>query len=101
MNSTWVTNILLHSQALESMTEYFGKRGMSVSVEVFLSKVFMTYQKQVYLVSLDRCDQDAVETLCIADKVLEEFTKDNPHIKRIGLKSDNAGKVCLLIYLLI
>jgi hypothetical protein len=73
------------------MNEYFGKRGMSVSVEVFISKSFMTYQKQVYLVALDRCDQNALETLCIADTVLKKFREDNPHVQQLHLKSDNAG----------
>jgi hypothetical protein len=73
------------------MSEYFGKRGMSVSVEVFISKSFTSYQKQVYLVALDRCEQNTRETLCIADVVLKQFCDDNPHVKRIELKTDNAG----------
>lgn len=73
------------------MNEYFGKRGITVSVEVFLTKAFMSYQKQVYLVAIDRSDQGTLDTLCIADTVLEQFHKDNPHITQIDLKSDNAG----------
>lgn len=75
------------------MTEYFGKRGMTVSVEVFLFKSFMKYHKQVYLAVLDRCDQATLETLCIADTVLQQFSRDYPQIVRIELKSDNAGKI--------
>lgn len=56
---------------------------MPVSVEVFITKSVTTYCKQVYLVSLDKCDQGAVETLCIADKVIEKFSSDNPHIKNV------------------
>lgn len=74
------------------MIEYFGKRGMSVSVEVFISKALGSHLKLVYLVALDRCDQDALETLCIADVVAEQFKKDSPHTKQLWLKSDNAGK---------
>lgn len=73
------------------MNEYFGKRGMTVSVEVFITKVFETYHKHVYLVALDRCDQGVLETLCIADTVIEQFSKDHPQIKEIELKTDNAG----------
>lgn len=73
------------------MNEYFGKRGMTISVEVFLFKAFGTYFKQVYLVALDRCEQNAVETLCIADIVLEQFKKDFPQIVRLEVKTDNAG----------
>lgn len=73
------------------MIEYYGKRGISVSVEVFISKSFSTYIKQVYLVALDRCDQDMLQTLCIAEIVLDQFSKDCPHIKEIKIKTDNAG----------
>lgn len=78
------------------MQEYFGKRGMTVSVEVFLSKLYMTYHKQVYLVALDRCEQGTVDTLCIADKVIQQFSRDNPNITDLFLKSDNAGSVVFL-----
>lgn len=74
------------------MLEYFGKRGITVSVEVFLMKQFESYQKQVYLVGIDRSDQGTLDTLCIADTVLEQFHKDNPHVTRVDLKSDNAGE---------
>lgn len=73
------------------MNEYFGKRGMSVSVEVFIFKVGGTYLKQVYLVALDRCDQNSIETLSIADVTLEQFKIDHPNIVKLQLKSDNAG----------
>lgn len=73
------------------MQEYFGKRGMTVSVEDFISKILDSYVKFVYLIALDRCDQDALETLCIADVSIAQFKKDCPHTKQIKLKSDNAG----------
>lgn len=73
------------------MSEYYGKRGMSVSVEVFITKIHTTYQKQVYLVALDRCDQGSIETLCIAEKVIEKFSIDNANVKEIFVKTDNAG----------
>lgn len=75
------------------MNEYFGKRGMTVSVEVFIFKSFETYYKQVYLVALDRCDQGALETLCIADVVLQQFKKDYPRTVRLDVKTDKAGLV--------
>lgn len=45
----------------------------------------------MYFVALDRFDQDVLETLCIADVVIEQFKKDNPNIAQIYLKTDNAG----------
>jgi hypothetical protein len=80
------------------MNEYFGKRGMTVSVEVFITKPCTTYQKHVYFVALDRCDQNSLETLCIADIVLDQFQKDFPSIKQIELKSDNAGNIATFIF---
>lgn len=77
------------------MNDYFGKRGMTVSVEVFIFKVFETFHKQVYLVALDRSDQGAIETLCIADTVLQQFSIDYPRIVRLDLKTDNAGSILL------
>lgn len=88
-------------QTLEAMSEYFGKRGMTVSVVVFLTKAIMSYHKQVYLVALDKSDQGTVDTLCIADIVLEQFKKDSPHITSIDLKTDNAGTtffICVSLY---
>lgn len=82
------------------MSEYFGKQGMTVSVEVFITKVFMSYHKQVYLVALQKSDQGTLDTLCIADTVLEQFSKDSPHIKKIDLKTDNAGTI-VFIYVFI
>lgn len=64
---------------------------MTVSVEVFIFKSFSKYHKQVYLAALDRCDQGLLETLCIADTVLHQFSRDYPQIVQIKLKSDNAG----------
>lgn len=73
------------------MSEYFGKRGMTVSVEVFLTKIMTSFHKQVYLVALQKSDQGTLDTLCIADTVLDQFSKDFPHIKTLDLKTDNAG----------
>lgn len=63
---------------------------MTVSVEVFLTKVFI----QVYLASLQKSDQDqfTLDTLCVADSVLEKFSNDKAHIESADLKSDNVGK---------
>lgn len=68
---------------------------MNEYMEVFITKSVSSYLKLVYLVALDRCDQDTVDTLCIADVVLEQFTKDSPHTKQIQLKTDNAGIIPL------
>lgn len=88
-----MTSVRFFNQSLEAMAEYFGKRGMSVSVEVFISKVLDSFIKSVYLVALNRCDQDTIDTLCIADVVLKKFSEDSPHTKKIKIKSDNAGKL--------
>lgn len=79
------------------MSEYFGKSGMSVSVEVFITKSVETYCKYVYLPALDKCDQGALETICIAEKVLEKFSIDHPSVENLFVKTDNAGTSCLQV----
>lgn len=76
---------------MEGMSEYFGKRGMSVCVEVFITNINGVFEKQTYLVAFDRCDQNAADTLSIAELVINEFHKDFPEVRYFKIKSDNAG----------
>lgn len=70
---------------------YFGKRGISVHIDVFIMKLNGTWFKAVYITALDKSDQDMLETLSIAEIVLKKFHSDFPHIKSVLGKSDNAG----------
>lgn len=73
------------------MMFYFGKRGISVEVNVFIMKIGDVFHKKVYLVALEKTDQGMLDTLSIAKVVLDEFKLDYPHITAIRIKSDNAG----------
>lgn len=54
-------------------------------------KINNSFSKQTYLVAMDRCDQNTVDTLAIADLVIHEFFQDFPQVRAIRIKSDNAG----------
>ena len=69
--------------------EYFGKRGMSLHVVFFIKKNHILH-KQVYLTASYRCDKGTVNTLSIADLVLTKFLSDEPGVKNVYGKSDNA-----------
>ena len=66
---------------------------MSVHVDVFLTKAVASSKlmKTVYFTTNYRCDQDVIDTLCIAEHVLKEILKDHPNIKQLFRKTDNAG----------
>lgn len=82
---------ILPVKALESMQDYFAKRGISVHVDVFMRKVGEIWYKNVYITCLDGCKQDLVDTLCIADHVLSQFRLDVPIAEVLYGQSDNAG----------
>ena len=89
--SDWAQKVLpLKYQ--EGQKEYFGKKGMSLHVDV-LSKKDEDGQlrKDVHFTSVYRSDQDVVETLCVVDHVLAQMKTDYPNVKGIYRKSDNAG----------
>lgn len=71
--------------------DYFGKRGISVHVDVFLMKMDSAYHKAVYLTVSDQSKQDQAETLGVAKMVLQKFKHDYEKIEKLISKSDNAG----------
>ena len=75
----------------EGQKDYFGKKGMSMHIDVFFLKKGLDISKQVYLTVIYRCDQGMANTLSICENVLKEFKKTNPTITNIFTKSDNAG----------
>ena len=63
----------------QGQKEYFGKKGMSLHIDVLLLKQqTATLQKDVYFTAIYRSDQDVVETLCVANHVLEQIKKNYP-----------------------
>ena len=47
--------------------------------------------KVVYFTIIYWCDQDAKDVLSINEEVIKEFVKSQPQIKKLYMKSDNAG----------
>ena len=61
----------------EGQKECFGKKGMSLHVDVFFYKnTNKDVVKFTYFTVVERCDQGLVDVLSISDVVLEEFTQD-------------------------
>ncbi|CAF3348357.1 unnamed protein product [Rotaria sp. Silwood2] len=81
----------------EKASSWFGKRGMSQEVDVFLilsgkttSDNQQILQKYVYLTMLDQSSQDMHAVGAVADHVLKQFHIDAPQVKDIFLRNDNA-----------
>ena len=71
----------------EGQKEYFGKKVMSLHVDVFFMKKNHILHKQVCSTALYHCDQGTVDTLSIADIVLTRFLSDEPGVKIVCGKS--------------
>jgi len=89
--SDWAQKIL-QSSFRESQREYFGKKGMSLHIDVlFMKTADGSLIKKTYYTALTRCDQDVVDTLCVADHVIKQMHIEYQHLRRLYHKSDNAG----------
>ena len=75
----------------EGQKEYFGKKGMSLHVDVFFVNRNNALKKHVYMTAIYRCDQGTSSVISLADKVLNQFCTDEPGIRTLYAKSDNAG----------
>ena len=75
----------------EGQKDYFGKKGMSMHIDVFMVRKSGQLKKHVYDTVIYRCDQGTSAVISIADTVLNQFQKDEPDVKKLLTKSDNAG----------
>ena len=75
----------------EGQKEYFGKKGMSMHIDVFFLKENDHLKKHVYLTVIYHCDQGISSVISIADSVLDQFHKDEPGVVKLFTKSDNAN----------
>ena len=76
----------------EGQRSYFGKKGMTLHIDVFYIKSpDGQLIKIVYLTLVFRCDQSKLETMNISDHVLREFSLDFPDVTALFAKSDNAS----------
>ena len=89
--SDWAQKVL-HLKYREGQKEYFGKKGMSLHVDVLFQKdEDGQLRKDVYFTSVYRNDQDVVETLCVLDHVLAQMKTGYPNLEGLYRKSDNAS----------
>jgi hypothetical protein len=83
----------------ETMSEWFGKRGMSLHIDV----IFVTDQesneelllenikKVTYITIVEKTKQDMFSVLCVFDHLLAQVKMDFPDKKFLLHRSDNAG----------
>ena len=70
----------------EGQKKYFGKKEMSLHVDVFFIKQNGNIRKRVYYSSVYHCNQGIADTLSLALTVLDK-SKDHPNIRDIYAKS--------------
>ena len=75
----------------EGQREYFGKKGMSLHVDVFFLKKNNHLLKRLYLSSINQCDQGMIDMLSLVKAVLKQLKVDEPQIQKLFAKSDNAS----------
>ena len=92
--SSWLRDYsqkILPMSYREGQRKYFGKKGMSLQVDVFISRPYNDLEKMVYLTLIHRSEQTKLDTMNIADHVLAKFVQDYPNVEMLYGKSDNAG----------
>ena len=82
---------VLPAKYRETQKDYFGKKGMTLHIDVVLFKSLSgEFIKHVYYILAYRCDQGLDDRLCITENVLKEIKKDLPEVTKLFMKSDNA-----------
>ena len=82
---------VLPSKFGQGQKEYFGKKGMTLHVDViFFLDSNGDLQKNVYPTTIYRCDQGITDSLSIVNLLLDKLHKDLPKVKDLYPKSDNA-----------
>ena len=89
--SDWAMKVLPQSHR-EKMDGWFGKKGISLHVDVlFNMDASHTLKKVTYFTAIDRCLQDMSVVLCVFQHVLDQIKKDFPSLNNLYTRSDNAG----------
>ena len=82
---------ILPAKFQEGQKEYFGKKGMTLHVDVIFTKENDQLKKKVYFTAVYRCEQGLIDALYLADVALAKFKGDFPGLKNLYAKSDNAS----------
>jgi hypothetical protein len=89
--SDWAMKVLPQAHR-EKMDAWFGKRGISLHVDVlFYKDSKLNLKKMTYFTAIDRSLQDMSSVLCVFEHVLKQIKQDLPHLNAIYTRSDNAG----------
>ena len=82
---------VLPTKYRKGQKEYFGKKGMSLHVDILCMKKDGVFVKKVYFTAIYQCEQGLSDSLCLADVVLDKMKVDFPSLKNVYAKSDNAS----------
>ena len=88
--SDWSMKITTQ-QHREKMDEWYGKRGISLHVDVLFFLENDHLKKMTYFTAIDRCPQDMISVLAVFEHVLKQIRQDFPHMRNLYIRSDNAG----------
>ena len=75
----------------EGQKEYFGKKGMSLHVDILSLRKAEQLLKRVYFTAVYRSDQSTKDVISLADTVLNKFKQEEPNLCTLYTKSDNSG----------
>ena len=76
-------------QILRRAKRIFGKKGMTLHVDVFFLKENGQLRKKVYFTAVYRCEQGLTDSLCFTEVVLPKVRDDFPAVRYLYAKSDN------------
>ncbi|CAF4535520.1 unnamed protein product [Rotaria sp. Silwood2] len=89
--SDWAMKVLPQMHR-EKMDNWFGKKGISLHVDVlFYMDTNHTLKKMTYFTAIDRCLQDMSSVLCVFEHVIDQIKIDLPNLSTLYTRSDNAG----------
>lgn len=75
----------------ESQGDWFAKRGISWHVTVAIRKRESALETQAFVHIIEKCKQDSPCVVILMEHVLETLKKENPEIKSVFYRQDNAG----------
>ena len=75
----------------ESQSGWFGKRGISWHISVAYRRVEGQLQSQGFVTVIKSCGQGSSAVVTISQHVIGTLKTENPEIRRVFLRQDNAG----------
>ena len=75
----------------EQMSDFFGKRGLSLHVSAVITKHTEKFQVEFFVHLFDNCTQNSFAVASIIEHLLKTIKKESPEIENVFLRSDNIG----------